>query len=123
MNWGSYDSCVNGAWSRIKGYKARPLNGIWATAPYLHNGSVPNLYELLLPPQQRLRHFYVGSREFDPRKVGYVTDQSAQNSFRFDAYKPNGEINWGNWNGGHDYGNASLTEDQRLDLLEYMKSI
>ena len=52
-------------------YKSRPLNGIWATAPFLHNGSVPNLYEMLLPAEQRSKKFYLGSREFDPQYVGY----------------------------------------------------
>ena len=53
-------------------YKARPLNGIWSGAPYLHNGSVPNLYELLLPAAQRSDTFYIGSWEYDPVRVGYV---------------------------------------------------
>jgi hypothetical protein len=52
-------------------YKARPLNGIWATAPCLHNGSVPTLYELLLPPNQRKTVFSVGGTEFDPIDVGF----------------------------------------------------
>ncbi len=51
-------------------YKARELSGIWATAPYLHNGSVPSLYELLLPADQRSKRFYVGNAEFDPKHVG-----------------------------------------------------
>ncbi|MEE4277884.1 MAG: di-heme-cytochrome C peroxidase [Halieaceae bacterium] len=55
-------------------YKARPLNGIWATAPYLHNGSVPTLYDLLLPPDERPRQFRVGCREFDPTRVGFRQD-------------------------------------------------
>ncbi len=59
------------------GYIARPLNGIWATAPYLHNGSVPTLYDLLLPAEQRPRTFYTGSNEFDPVKVGYVRPPAA----------------------------------------------
>ena len=56
-------------------YRARPLDGIWATAPYLHNGSVPNLYQLLLPAVQRVTTFKVGSDQFDPVYVGFVTDQ------------------------------------------------
>ena len=55
-------------------YKARPLNGIWATAPYLHNGSVPTLYHLLLAAKDRPKSFTVGSREFDPKNVGFRTD-------------------------------------------------
>src|SRR5690606_18198960 len=54
----------------LMAYKTQPLAGVWATAPYLHNGSVPNLYELLLPPEQRSVKFWVGNREFDPKHVG-----------------------------------------------------
>ena len=64
-------------------YKARPLNGIWATAPYMHNGSIPNLWELLKKPEDRLTSFWVGSREFDPARVGYKTDQGLS---RFKVY-------------------------------------
>jgi mono/diheme cytochrome c family protein len=123
QDWGPFNACVNGPWSSIKGYKARPLNGIWATAPYLHNGSVANLYELLLPPSARMPFFYVGTREFDPVNVGFVTRESAENSFRLESYDAQGAIIWGNWNGGHDYDNASLNRDMRLDLVEYLKSL
>lgn len=51
-------------------YKARPLNGIWATAPYLHNGSVPNLYQLLLKKVNGIRNF-AWAVEFDPVHVGF----------------------------------------------------
>ena len=51
-------------------YRARPLDGVWATAPYLHNGSVPRLYDMLMPQHQRPQHFCVGSGELDPVKVG-----------------------------------------------------
>ena len=49
------------------GYRPHPLNGIWASPPYLHNGSVPNLYELLSPKEERSKVFYTGSREYRPR--------------------------------------------------------
>jgi len=98
-------------------YKGRPLQGIWATAPYLHNGSVPNLWEVLLPAAQRSKTFYLGSREFDPDKVGYQTDKSDDNSFRFDTSLP------GNLNAGHDYGNDKLTEPDRKALVEYLKTM
>lgn len=95
-------------------YRARPLEGIWATAPYLHNGSVPNLEELLLP-SKRSKVFKVGSREFDPVNVGFRTDRG----FEFDTSLP------GNSNAGHDtYGVKDLTDDtQRAALLEYLKSL
>ena len=53
-------------------YRARPLDGVWATAPYLHNGAVPTLKDMLLPQDQRATKFCVGSREFDPVDVGLV---------------------------------------------------
>jgi mono/diheme cytochrome c family protein len=98
-------------------YKGRPLQGVWATAPYLHNGSVPNLWEMLLPPAQRSKTFYLGSREFDPKNVGYETGQSDANSFQFDTSLP------GNTNTGHDYNNAGLTDADRWALVEYMKTL
>ncbi|CAK8725583.1 hypothetical protein KKHLCK_17100 [Candidatus Electrothrix laxa] len=97
-------------------YKARPLNGIWATAPYLHNGSVPTLYDLLLPKEERPVTFYIGSREFDAQKVGFISDPNR--GWKFDTRLP------GNGNSGHDsYGEKKFTKQQRLDLVEYMKSL
>lgn len=116
-------------------YKARPLNGIWATAPYLHNGSIPSLYDLLLPKRKpddpaegeyRPDEFMVGSREFDPDKVGFK-------STGYDGFLFRTSI-WGNHNSGHEYASGrtqlpdgtllpALTKEQRLDLLEYLKSL
>jgi hypothetical protein len=98
-------------------YKGRPLNGIWATAPYLHNGSVPTLYDLLLPPGQRPPKFNVGTREFDPRNVGYIATPRPDSTFEFDTKKE------GNSNAGHDYLPSGFTEDQRRALVEYMKTL
>lgn len=110
--------------SVLLAYKARPLTGIWATAPYLHNGSVPNLYQLLLPPDQRVVAFRVGTREFDPRHVGYVTDAAAPgNAQTFSVIDAGGRPIPGNSNAGHDYGNAELDEGARLAILEYMKTL
>jgi len=53
-------------------YKAAPREGVWATPPFMHNGSVPNLYEMLVPAKERTKKFYIG-REFDPIKVGLDT--------------------------------------------------
>lgn len=93
-------------------YKGRPLNGIWATAPYLHNGSVPNLDELLKKPRQRVQTFHKGSLQFDPVKVGYKDE----GPFLFDATIP------GNSNLGHDYG-PEFTEEERRQMIAYMKSL
>lgn len=108
-------------------YKARPLNGIWATAPFLHNGSVPSLYEVLLPASERSKVFWVGNREFDPSKVGFIADEKA-GLFRFDTSVS------GNSNAGHEYGVGKrkeiggddlppLSNEQRKELLEYLKTL
>jgi len=103
-------------WRDPKKYASRPLNGIWASAPYLHNGSVPTLYDLLLPPDKRPKSFQTGSREFDPKKVGFVHDGTLGGSFQFDTTKS------GNLNTGHTYG-TTLSEEERLDLVEYLKGL
>jgi hypothetical protein len=115
------------------GYKARPLNGIWATAPYLHNGSVPTLYDLLLPDYERPTTFHVGSREFDPRRVGFRTDPEPE-TFRFRVHDERGRVIPGNSNAGHSGRNFThrravdgtlreFTEDERWALVEFLKSL
>lgn len=100
-------------------YKARPLNGIWATGPFLHNGSVPNLWELMKSPDQRAEKFWVGSRKFDPVNVGFVTNEG-KNEFRV---KHQGKIMPGNSNRGHAYGTAELSDTEKRDLIEYLKTL
>jgi len=104
-------------------YKAGPRDGVWATPPFMHNGSVPNLYEMLLPAAERTKKFYVG-REFDPVKVGL--DTSVTTGFLLDTSER------GNSNAGHSFedgplGNGvigpRLTDEQRWALVEYLKSI
>jgi len=95
------------------GYKARPLNGIWATAPYLHNGSVSTLAELLKPASGRKSTFHVGSMDFDPINIGFVDDSA------FPIYDTSTD---GNHNTGHEHG-SQLSSDQKLDLIEYLKSL
>jgi hypothetical protein len=104
--------------ARTPRYKARPLNGIWATAPYLHNGSVPTLFDLLNTTDQRPQVFYVGSRDFDAEKVG-ISTKEAPGTFRFDTSIQ------GNWRNGHDgpeFG-TMLPVQQKKDLLEYLKTL
>ncbi|HEY9697654.1 MAG TPA: di-heme-cytochrome C peroxidase [Trichocoleus sp.] len=96
-------------------YKAGPLAGVWATAPYLHNGSVPNLNQLLLPSEKRDKTFHVGSQEFDPVNVGFKTEASA-GSMEFQTTLP------GNSNAGHEYG-TTLNDDDRHALIEYLKTL
>jgi hypothetical protein len=99
--------------ARPDGYKARPLSGIWSSAPYLHNGSVPSLAELLKPPAERSAQFPIGGREFDPEAVGL--DLMARGA-AFDTGLT------GNSNAGHLYG-TTLADTEQRDLLEYLKSL
>jgi hypothetical protein len=105
-------------------YKAAPREGVWATAPFLHNGSVPNLYEMLIPAAERTKKFYLGS-DFDPVKVG-VDTTTTSGTFLMDTTL------LGNSNAGHSFQNGPrgegivgplLTDDQRWALVEYLKSI
>jgi mono/diheme cytochrome c family protein len=135
---GNFDADTNAApLSSLMSYKGRSLNGIWATAPYLHNGSVPTLHDLLLPaaPQNgdpkgmeyRPKKFYTGSREFDPVHVGFRIE--GYNGFVFDTSVS------GNSNSGHEYGTRdkkdasgkvtekALSKEERLDLVEYLKTL
>jgi cytochrome c peroxidase len=101
------------------GYRARPLNGIWSTAPYLHNGSVPSLYELLLPAERRSKTFYVGIWEFNPRTVGFDTVNAATDTWVLKAFDT---TTMGNSNSGHEYG-TELQDSDRWDLIEYLKTL
>ncbi|WP_438013593.1 di-heme-cytochrome C peroxidase [Sorangium sp. So ce315] len=112
-------------WRAPLAYRARDLSGIWATAPYLHNGSVPNLYELLLPAERRSKRFYRGSTELDPERVG-LRVEPFQGGFELVTDRP------GNSNAGHEYRDGprgkgvigpALTEEERWDLVEYMKTL
>ena len=58
--------------AKTNGYANLPLDGLWLRAPYLHNGSVPTLADLLLPPDQRPKAFARGSDVIDPIKGGFV---------------------------------------------------
>ena len=142
---GNYDPDTTAdPYASLRAYKGRSLNGIWATAPYLHNGSVPSLYELLLPRIRKMPRilcgiacrpvppgveyrpckFMVGSREFDPEKVGFMS--SGYDGFLFNTKLP------GNSNAGHEYGpkircrrqsSGALTKEDRWALVEYLKTL
>ena len=100
-------------------YESRALHGIWAAAPYLHNGSVPNLWELLTPAKERKSTFMVGSRTFDPQRVGYDTEQSPFSAAKFVTDPANAN---GNGNAGHEYG-TDLVPDDRWAIIEYLKGL
>jgi len=106
-------------------YKARPHNGIWATPPYLHNGSVPNLFELLSPVVERSKVFYLGNKQFDPVNLGLDTNPlKGATEFRVDLP--------GNSNAGHEFNDGPkgngvigrmLTKEERMQIIEYLKTL
>jgi mono/diheme cytochrome c family protein len=100
------------------GYVALALDGIWARAPYLHNGSVPSLRDMLEPVENRPKTFYRGYDVFDPRNVGFVSDvpsRAGRQYFEYDTTLP------GNGNGGHVFG-TSLPAADKSALIEYLKT-
>ena len=99
------------------GYVAVALDGLWLRAPYLHNGSVPSLTDLLEPPERRPVSFWRGYDVYDPLRVGFVSsgpDAERHGTFH-DVRKP------GNSNAGHVYG-TNLTAAQKRALLEFLKT-
>jgi hypothetical protein len=103
------------------GYANSPLDGIWLRAPYLHNGSVPNLWELLKPDKERVGSFYRGDDVYDPKDVGFVSTVAEQDSRKFFLF--NTQVP-GNGNGGHTgpgYG-TDLPDRDKWALIEYLKT-
>lgn len=125
------------------GYKARPLNGVWATAPFLHNGSVPTVDDLLKPAAQRPALVQLGSTEFDPVKLGIKQDEHlkikrgakyADGRFILDTHLS------GNRNTGHEFSDEwdptkhyseqktgvigpALSDEERAALIEFLKTL
>ena len=99
------------------GYANQPLDGIWARTPYLHNGSVPTLRDLLEPPERRPAVFYRGYDVYDGRRVGFVSDVAEADGIRFSRYDTSVP---GNANGGHGYG-TTLSDDDKQAIVEYLK--
>lgn len=105
------------------GYKAGPLVGIFASAPYLHNGSVPTLDALLSAPDTRPDLFAVGAVVFDPVKVGLGAAIKGGANADFNVTDLRGRIIPGNSNEGHTYPPAALTDVQRAQLILYLKGL
>lgn len=109
------------AWWRApagNAFGAKPLFGIWATAPFLHNGSVPSIRELLKKPADRVKRFYVGSYDYDPKALGFSTEWQWW-SFELVTECESGCR--GNSSVGHDYG-TDLSEAEKDSLIEFLKS-
>ena len=126
------------------GYKARPLNGVWATAPFLHNGSVANVYDLLSTQAERPTFVQLGNQAFDAKHLGIVqnddvkslnaakkhgspelTDDYSDGLFILDTREA------GNHNTGHIFDDAKqpgkigrkLADDEKLAIIEYLKTL
>jgi hypothetical protein len=100
-------------------YEARVLQGIWAAAPYLHNGSVPTLAELLKPAAQRVKQFKIGPA-YDPVNVGLAVEQP---QFDYTVTTTDcSDLSSGNSNCGHEFG-TQLTDSEKKALLEYLKTL
>jgi mono/diheme cytochrome c family protein len=108
-------------------YKARPLDGIWAAPPFLHNGSVPTIDDLLRPVAERPKTFCLGARQYDPVRLGYVAT-CAEGTFTLDTSVS------GSSNSGHEFRGdghlkemgvigRGLTAQERAELIEYLKTL
>jgi hypothetical protein len=104
------------------GYKARPLIGVWATSPFLHNGSVRTLFDMI--SETRPDSFRYGTREYDPAHLGYTEDVSAHDA-TLDATIP-GNLNTGHWFTDDQSRpgriGPAFADDDKLAVLEYLKS-
>ncbi len=128
---------------KTQGYANAPLDGLWLRAPYLHNGSVPTLWNMLQDPADRPKAFYRGSDRYDPVNVGFesrsirlpaderrhlfcfMTDQAGRAQCGGNAPNNNGTCDGGvckgNGSGGHLYGTTLADSDKRA-LIEYLKT-
>jgi hypothetical protein len=109
---------------KFKGYRRSPgyqnvlLDGVWARGPFLHNGSVPNLRDLLEVPESRTKVFYRGYDVYDPERVGFTTagPDAERFGFKYETSLP------GNSNSGHLFG-TDLSPDDKNALVEYLKGL
>jgi mono/diheme cytochrome c family protein len=103
---------------KTNGYANHPLDGIWLRAPYLHNGSVPTMRDLLEPPALRPTAFYRGYDVYDQVKLGFVSDVAEADGQLFTRYDTGVP---GNANTGHIYG-TTLSDDDKRAIVEYLKT-
>jgi mono/diheme cytochrome c family protein len=112
------------------GYQAPPLDGIWATAPYFHNGSAPTVYHVLnskARPKRFTRSYKTDLDAYDAKKLGWkvkvleeMPDPAGMSPWEFrkiyDTTQP------GRGNGGHTFGDR-LNEEERMAVIEYLKTL
>jgi len=103
---------------KTDGYANHPLDGLWLRAPFLHNGAVPTLRDLLEPAEARPKKFYRGYDVYDPVKVGFVSNVATDGGEAIDVYDTSLP---GNGNAGHGYG-TELPDDDKEAVVEYLKT-
>jgi hypothetical protein len=104
---------------KTNGYANHPLDGLWLRAPYLHNGSVPTIRDLLEPAERRPKTFYRGNDVLDAQKLGFISDAPSTKNhdyFLYDTSLP------GNSNSGHSYG-TDLPTTAKAAIVEYLKTL
>jgi mono/diheme cytochrome c family protein len=110
------------------GYQAPPLDGVWATAPYLHNGSVPTLYDMLnskTRPKLFTRSYRTDEASYDKAKVGWkvqLLDEAPKDATPYERRRVYDTTQPGRGNQGHTFGD-DLTEAERWAVVEYLKSL
>jgi len=105
------------AYRKTEGYSNLPIDGAWARAPYLHNGSAMSLVDLLSPADQRADKFTRGSDVYDPERMGFVSGPPTVG----EGFVQDASVD-GNGNQGHEYG-TQLSDDDKHDLIEYLKTL
>jgi hypothetical protein len=113
-----------------EGYQAPPLDGVWATAPYFHNGSAPSVYHVLnskVRPKWFTRSFRTDLDAYDSEKLGWKIDvltnkPDPRKLSRIEYRKIYDTTEVGRGNGGHTYGDK-LSEPERMAVIEYLKTL
>lgn len=126
------EQAQSGQSADLPAYKARPLNGIFASPPFLHNGSVPSIHDLLLPAAQRPVEFAVGRVRYDPARMGTAEPLGDGPVSTFRVLNDAGGVVMGNSNAGHEYAaslecatapDSAVCAADRLALMEYLKGL
>lgn len=113
-----YDWGLEHTW-KTPGYIPTTMTGLWLKGPYLHNGSVPSLRAMLMPPEERPKVFWRGSDLIDTENGGYVSSEDGD-PYRF-GWKYDTTLQ-GNYNGGHYWG-TDLPATEKEALLAYLKTL
>jgi mono/diheme cytochrome c family protein len=115
--------------TKVRGYQAPPLDGVWATAPYFHNGSVPTVYHVLnskARPRVYTRSYRTEKEDYDPARLGWkitvLDGESPPGLSAYERRKIYDTTQPGQGNGGHTFGDA-FTEEQRREVIEYLKTL